>query len=46
MFAFNYWVERFKAEKKPGLQNRSRKPHTSPNQMKPYWYYKIHLHHL
>ncbi len=35
------WVERFKAEKKPGLQNRSRKPHASPNQMKPYWYYKI-----
>ena len=29
------WVERFKAEKKPGLQNRSRKPHASPNQMKP-----------
>jgi len=35
------WVERYKAEKKPGLQNRSRKPHRSPNQIKPYWYYKI-----
>jgi transposase len=35
------WLHRFEEEKKPGLQDRSKRPRTSPNQIKPYWYFKI-----
>jgi len=35
------WLERFEQEKKPGLEDRSRKPNRSPNEMARYWYFKI-----
>ncbi|MCF7929857.1 MAG: helix-turn-helix domain containing protein [Spirochaetales bacterium] len=35
------WVRRFEAEKRPGLVDRSKRPKTSPNIIKPYWYFKI-----
>jgi transposase-like protein len=35
------WVQRFQEEKKPGLADRSKRPHTSPNKMIPFWSFKI-----
>jgi transposase len=35
------WVRRFEEEKKPGLRDRSKRPQQCPNQIKPYWYFKI-----
>lgn len=35
------WVQRYSEQKKPGLRDRSKAPHSSPNKIKPYWYFKI-----
>jgi transposase len=35
------WVYRFEKERKPGLKDQSKRPLTSPNKIKPYWYFKI-----
>ena len=35
------WMKRLKSEGKAGLADRSRRPKTSPNQMKPHWRFKI-----
>lgn len=35
------WVRRYQELKWPGLKDQSKKPHTSPNRMLPYWQFKI-----
>lgn len=35
------WVKRFEDGEKSALKDKSKRPHTSPSQIKPYWYFKI-----